>query len=345
MERTQSQNTDELLGQTQKSRENQHRFSKIKFITGIQYEDGSREYLDNQSCRFFIILIFIIIVQRLYISGLSIGISSTNNEYDELMKVNGMKREFVFKCTGLHLRNSTGWNTTEWIIFNTIFYRWMETKDVEEMVLDRIGEYRSQIQQESFSYLFPRLPTSRWGEANEFNKKSLYRLMTGELEKDDPKGMGKDRKKMEKFLDKTVYEDVPVPENRDISDFILTGAPLVDLLKVDSERVDSWSKPSLKYLKYIQDNRGLGYSMYKANQEEFPTGVMSMDVEELKITYYDYLRLAGMLEPETDVVLLNPQKSPKMEVTSRDGKFVDVEDDWFQLPVRIMLGDADTWSL
>ena len=74
------------------------------------------------------------------------------------------------------------------------------------------------------------------------------------------------------------------------------------------------------------------------NQDKFDTGVISMDVEDVKASYYDVMRMAGKIVIER----------PGIQVfkTRIDDRAVPGirEDGWKQTPGKIMFGDGITWT-
>ena len=76
--------------------------------------------------------------------------------------------------------------------------------------------------------------------------------------------------------------------------------------------------------------------MYKIGQQTFWTRVISMDMEDVKTTYYDTLRMAGKLEISSRRPVLRTQLEP--EIIYRFGK-----DGWRQIPGKIMKGDRVPW--
>ena len=100
------------------------------------------------------------------------------------------------------------------------------------------------------------------------------------------------------------------------------GAPLLDFLAVETEGPKGLKYPSRENLKTYQNNKGLTFSVLKEvevreiicgestheeiekfhewitemhlkNQDEFDTRVVSMDVEDVKASYFDIMRMEG----------------------------------------------------
>ena len=103
--------------------------------------------------------------------------------------------------------------------------------------------------------------------------------------------------------------------------FLLLGAPLIDFLAVDLQDISGWKYSKLDAVEDYQKHRGLNRKLLKSvevkeivigdevvleihqwmidnynnNQKIFPSGVISVDVEEAKLTRYDELRLLGVV--------------------------------------------------
>ena len=74
------------------------------------------------------------------------------------------------------------------------------------------------------------------------------------------------------------------------------------------------------------------------DQAIFPTRVISMDVEEIRITHYDWMRMTGELPMKT---LSEPVKTR----LARDRISGFNDDKWKQLPSLIMIGNGTSWAL
>ena len=103
-----------------------------------------------------------------------------------------------------------------------------------------------------------------------------------------------------------------------IKDYLPVGAPLLDYLATDTEGHTGWKYPKIEELRKFQQKQGLTYSVLEdvevqeiicgvspnediekfhewitekhlENQENFNSGVLSMDVEDGKASYYDVM--------------------------------------------------------
>ena len=107
-------------------------------------------------------------------------------------------------------------------------------------------------------------------------------------------------------------------------DYLLVQAPLLDYLTVETKGSTGWKYPKIQELRSFQQKRGLTYSVLEdvqvnevicgissneeiqkfhewitekhlKNQDKFDTGVISMDMEDVKASYYDVMRMAGKI--------------------------------------------------
>ena len=69
-----------------------------------------------------------------------------------------------------------------------------------------------------------------------------------------------------------------------------------------------------------------------------PTGVVSMDVEEVRITYYDWMRMTGEL-------LMTTRSEPLKTYLAKERISGFNEDTLKQLPSLIMIGNGTSWVL
>ena len=131
-----------------------------------------------------------------------------------------------------------------------------------------------------------------------------------------------DEKNMRLYLRKSFKDKLVIPRAGLNDEFLPMGAPLLDFLTVDTEGSTGWKYPRLEELKFYQANRGLTFSVLEEvevrkiicgistqdeiekfhewitekhieNQDKFDSGVISMDVEDVKASYYDVMRMAG----------------------------------------------------
>ena len=77
---------------------------------------------------------------------------------------------------------------------------------------------------------------------------------------------------------------------------------------------------------------------YARDQAILPTRVVSMDVEEIRVTHYDWMKMTGELPMKT---LSEPVK-PRL---ARDRLSGFNDDKWKQLPSLIMIGNGTSWAL
>ena len=77
---------------------------------------------------------------------------------------------------------------------------------------------------------------------------------------------------------------------------------------------------------------------YAKDQAILPTRVVSMYVEELRVTHYDWMRMTGELPMTTRSEPLKTRQARE-----RISGFND--DKWKQLPCLIMIGNGTSWAL
>ena len=80
----------------------------------------------------------------------------------------------------------------------------------------------------------------------------------------------------------------------------------------------------------------MDHGKHLENQDKFDTGVISMDVEEVKASCYDVMRMAGK------IVISRENQSFQRYIDDRPVSGL-LEDSWKQTPGKIMFGDGLTW--
>ena len=74
----------------------------------------------------------------------------------------------------------------------------------------------------------------------------------------------KDKLNMDMFLKNSSMNKVQLPQDpEDRKLFNPVEVPLLDLLAVDKDRMDSWNIPSKQYITEMQTNRGLSLEILK----------------------------------------------------------------------------------
>ena len=74
------------------------------------------------------------------------------------------------------------------------------------------------------------------------------------------------------------------------------------------------------------------------DQAILPTRVVSMDVEEIHVTNYDWMRMTGKLPMTT-------RSEPLKTSLAKDRISGFKKDKWRQLPCLIMIGNGTSWAL
>ena len=133
-----------------------------------------------------------------------------------------------------------------------------------------------------------------------------------------------DAKCMDMFLNRVPESDLVMTNLGPDKDYLPVQALLLDFLTVEDKGSTGWKYPKLQELRRFQQKRGLTYSVLEnvevkevicgicsteeiqkfhewitekhlENQDKFDTGVISMDVEDVKASYYDVMRMAGKI--------------------------------------------------
>ena len=79
-------------------------------------------------------------------------------------------------------------------------------------------------------------------------------------------------------------------------------------------------------------------TQHAKDQAILPTGVVSMDVEELRVTHYDWMKMTGKLPIAT-------RSEPLKTYLAKDRISGFNDDKWKQLPCLIMIGNGTSWAL
>ena len=164
-------------------------------------------------------------------------------------------------------------------------------------------------------------------------------------------------------LDLVKVNRVQDPGLTSFGKFLPRSSPLVDYLSIGLHSGASWKYPSVQTIHGIQANQDLYYQMLedvevkeiiagKSSPEEIleirkwmethqakdqsilPTGVVSMDVEEVWVMHYDWMKMSRELPMTT-------RSEPLKTYLAKDRIFGFNEDKWKkQLPTLIMIGNG-----
>ena len=74
------------------------------------------------------------------------------------------------------------------------------------------------------------------------------------------------------------------------------------------------------------------------DQSIFPTGVVSLDVKEVRVMHYDWMKMTGEL-------LMTTRSEPLKTYLAKVRISGFNEDKWEQLPTLIMIGNGTSWAL
>ena len=247
-----------------------------------------------------------------------------------------------------------------YIIF--VLFSVLEPEEIEREIAERRERFRSMDYNRSQSLLIPQIGEKTWGEKRTFSKVGMVAGIVGFRHMI---GTKRDRHCMVKYLENVSSSRLNIPSFGERKDFLPVGAPLLDYLEDDISKSEGWMFPKLEDLQSFQDHRGLSWrmkeevevrelicgvssdqeieethqwinEMYQKDQGRFGSKVISLDVEDVKVTYHDCLRMAGKVQIENPGAPIRPKTSS--EILYKYGK-----DEYWQIPGKIMFGNGITW--
>jgi hypothetical protein len=184
-------------------------------------------------------------------------------------------------------------------------------------------------------FLIPRIEEEIWNKSGAAHKANIIREFTGKY---PVMNQFHDAECMDKFLNVVIPNGLQDPGLVPTDQFLPAGSSVLDFLAVSRERQDTWSILPREEILAYQQNRGLSYKMldeiqvkeiivgvssdeeiqeavdwfwknYRMDQDMFPSTVISMDCEEIKISLHDIYRLAGQMEFSPGMKIA-PRKDP-----------------------------------
>ena len=235
----------------------------------------------------------------------------------------------------------------------------IRSEKLKKMANERLNKARSTTPARGSDLLIKQSPVISWGKNKKFDKNKLIRQFI----KYYPKmGRNRDEACMRRYLNNVMITGLNNTQLGSMSEFLPARAPLVDFLAVYQEFMDSWKYPLRSELEFCRRNRGLSFMMLNeievreievgvttpsdiretvewfwswqdVDQKAFPSNVVSMDNEEIRISLYDVYRMIGRIEFSGSRVVAR-----ELETSIRED--IDEEDRWQQLPVKMMIGNG-----
>ena len=215
-------------------------------------------------------------------------------------------------------------------------------------------------------FLIPRPKENSWGKGRALDKEGMIPEFIEFL---PIMNLCQDEEYMSTFLDKVIVNGVQDPGLSHFEEFLPRSTPLVDFLSIGICSGAGWKYPLAlaDTIHGIQKNRGLSYQLlddveikeiiagvsspeeileirkwkeaqHAKDQAILPTNVVSMNVEELCITHYDWRRMTGELPMTT--------WSERLKTYLAKDRISGFDDDKCeQLPCLIMIGNGASWVL
>ena len=271
---------------------------------------------------------------------------------DSTLSILNVQYSFTVAQTKLFLSHIFEFFTDLFLYFSSI-----PTEELERRALKIMKEARMKPANPGYLVPDPGDADRKWGDNKPVNKKTLVnKIITTHLPYEHPK---RDLFTLRDFLSTCKKDHLCYPSSMRLKDIIPVGVPLLDFLAVDSKRIDAYKYPPIDEIKLFQNNRGLDpdsftvtpdtvvpvreikvgltsdkeiadvWDFYKemmaVEKKIYPSGVVSLDVEEIKITGTDLCNLISNIGSKNPIQT-NPTLPPG--------------DKWCQFPVKILIGSG-----
>ena len=267
-------------------------------------------------------------------------------------------------CSSMHV--CTFPPCLSFVVIVCIFRYWSED-DLKEKVLYNVNYHRSRPVTTESLVLVPHVP-GIWGTNDKLAKAEIVKAVAGISSSEKCS----DTACMNRFLKNSLDSHFLIdPDLVSFDEMITPKTVLLDLLSYDVGRNDSWDFPGQDTLAEWRKKRGVSYkyleeievreiivgrateeeisefsdwvfSKIASNSEVMDTGALSFDVEDLKISEFDFARMLSPGYRTTDIVLARSlnQYSKEESKMFEERKGTDA---WMNLPVKIMFGDGIDW--
>ena len=246
---------------------------------------------------------------------------------------------------------------------NILYFRLLTTESFQRRIEERwLGE-RSKEYDDSMRMLIPQEGEKLWGEKRIGNKVAMIAEIVGFKPRINT---GNDTRCMQRYITRVSRNGLDQPSMLRMDQFLPVRAPLLDYLVECTRKVGGWKYPKMEDLRFYQENRGLNLEMlkqievrelvcgvssteeildvtqwikkmYRLDQEKFGTQIISFDVEDVKATFYDTLRMAGKIQ-------IPGERAPLRTKVESEMIYGYLKDEWKQIPGKIMFGNGITWT-
>ena len=266
-----------------------------------------------------------------------------------------------------HIILITGMVDDDWLrvigMVKLYLSRLLTKEDFRRAVKERWTAERSTMYEERMRMLIPAQFPKVWGENRPANKIGMVGELVGRTHKINTGG---DERYMSQYLRRVSHSGLDCPGKLTLDEYLPLHAPLLDFLVEDTKRIDAWKYPKLEELEKYQRFRGLSLKMLERievrelvcgvssaseilevkewigrmqeeDQRMFGTRVVSFDVEDVKATYFDTLRMAGKAVIDPKNAVLKRKCDPEMMTDASKDKFK-------QIPGKIMFGNGISWT-
>ena len=267
-----------------------------------------------------------------------------------------MKIRFLFNVTGKRLI----------CIILLFISRTFTHEELLEQAEKNYVKMRNQHAEDMHDLLVPHIQ-GIWGSNAPLNKETITRKVAKENpRRNDPR---RDEKMLKAFLDNINPKVLEIPDLVRNEDILQTGTTVLDMVRCIQNKEAAWKYPSKETLNVWSSKRAVSWesltdvdirevyigtstesevedftvwvkSQHEKNQKEFPTEILSFDVEEIRISRFDYTRIVSKEYQGKSIILAKELNIvPKKDEEMMRGKI----DRWTNLPTKIMFGDGVSW--
>ena len=200
------------------------------------------------------------------------------------------------------------------LFFRCATYDELRREAEKQFAINRLSTAKPQHQ-----FLVQHVP-DQWGSKKPINKETVTRAVAGNYP--EPRRSERDRALMRAFLNKIPDQMLYLPDVAPVECILPTRVPIFDTVRNVMSKRSTWKYPSTETWTGWSENRAVDWktadtcevreiyigsaphskvmefatwidNSASANQDQHMTQVISLDVEEIQITQWDYLRLTN----------------------------------------------------
>ena len=284
--------------------------------------------------------------------------------YFLISKTSSLRISFLNNLTFFIIINSFIVNIQLNVYITYLYFSFTHPVELRRRAVARMKWFRGARSKSEHSILIPRTLSNIWGVDRILDKRNIMNVFCGWKPEMNRR---RDDACMKVYLENVNPGGLQDPGISSLRDLLPVSSPLLDFLAVGLEDLTGWKFPTPDLISRASIDRSPSYKMLEdievreiivgvtppdevkrihgwikhkmsLDRMDFPAEFISMDVEDLRVSSYDWMRMVGELPMDNEPVHLRTSVHKERIGSLKKDKFR-------QLPVLTMIGNGLTWAL